>query len=186
MQVRLGDLTGLNSPEFGSSGRGGKRKRPSEDGIHAEKERTAFSLDKMGLPGPRQTTASRATSTAQVSETHAAAGLLVNKVLLLGVLFECCVFHAAGTFHTDGIAASKQLLSYRGVRQVSAVKADKADRTARSRDPAGHWKAWKEKIPPGALLVLLACSAVRIGTVHGLPVNRAMLRFLRWLCLANS
>ena len=51
VQVAQGDLTGLNSPEFGSSGRGGKRKRPSEEGVHAERERTAFSLSKMGLPG---------------------------------------------------------------------------------------------------------------------------------------
>ena len=31
-----------------------------------------------------------------------------------------------GTFHTDGTAASKQLLSYRSKKQVSAAEADKA------------------------------------------------------------
>ena len=75
------------------------------------------------------------------------------------MLFDCCVeFDAAGTFHTDGIAASKQ---------VSAAKADKADRAKRSQDPGGYWLGLKDNIPPGALLT---CSAVRLGTVLGLSI----------------
>ena len=54
VQVSSGDLTGKN--EFGSSGRGSKRKRPTEDNIEVDEELAEYRLGKMGLFGVQKKT----------------------------------------------------------------------------------------------------------------------------------